>query len=115
MIPYNTAQVVSWLPFNAVSGAILDIALEPGNRERSLNLVHPRPVPWRKLFEIMSEILADGQSKMALISWAEWLHQLKTAVSTASKKRLKDLVSVLFCFVTTSNPLLASCEATLFL
>ncbi|KAI6156286.1 putative nonribosomal peptide synthetase [Pisolithus thermaeus] len=50
-------QSVAWLPVDAVSGAILDVALSDDEPPIMVNLVHPRPVEFEALMKPISDAL----------------------------------------------------------
>jgi len=68
--------VVSWLPADAVAGAILDVGLLEEENPPALNLVHPRPVQWRFIMETLANTLGNN-SHISLIPFSEWFELLE--------------------------------------
>ena len=85
-------QVTSWLPFDAVASTILDVAFAPGKTERALNVVHPRPVPWRSLFEGLADVLASDEKRLPLVPWSEWQSKLELRSADATDEDLNAIV-----------------------
>lgn len=49
--------MVSWLPADAVSKSILDVAFAREQPPFALNLVHPRPVAWNDVITAVANAL----------------------------------------------------------
>jgi hypothetical protein len=94
--------VSSWLPFDAVSQTILDVAFGKEAPEQALNLVHPKPIciPWHNIMEAVSNSLIESgitQNQLPLINIGEWFSRLQEArvgINNETLKRIVRLFSV---------------------
>ncbi|TEB21758.1 acetyl-CoA synthetase-like protein [Coprinellus micaceus] len=78
----RSAGMVSWLPVHSAASALTEI------RECSepfLHFVHPAPIPWNDMVELLAEALSIPQ-----VSYGEWLAKLEALASDLS---LSDLNS----------------------
>ncbi|KAL4077419.1 putative nonribosomal peptide synthetase, partial [Scleroderma citrinum] len=83
---------MAWLPTDAVSGAILDVALGEDEPPMAINLVHPRPVEWEALMRPISAALFAKNitaEPLPLIPSAEWYHRLETLAVNANEDTMK--------------------------
>lgn len=87
-------QVTSWLPFDAVASTILDVAFASDKPERALNVVHPRPVSWRSLFEGLADALASNGRRLPLVPWSEWQAMLESRAADATEEDLNAVVRI---------------------
>jgi hypothetical protein len=88
----------SWIPFDAVSQAILDVAFGNDKPERALNLVHPRPTPWHNIMEAASNNLVKGgitKERLPLITFEKWFSRLQDASVGASDETINRIVRLL--------------------
>ncbi|KAJ7845316.1 putative aminoadipate reductase [Mycena leptocephala] len=88
--------VISWMDFNVVSKAVLDVSFSAVGSEASVfNLVHPRPVPWNFVINgIQSEILKKTKfSATQLVTFQEWCAHLDVAMVEAGVNAKEELVS----------------------
>ncbi|KAG7092005.1 putative NRPS-like protein biosynthetic cluster [Marasmius oreades] len=76
MVPDDDG-VVSWVPLRAAGQAMVDFLNSPSDAEnpRFLHLVHPRPVPWRMIAQILVKEL-----DASLVSSKDWLYALEGVV-----------------------------------
>jgi hypothetical protein len=90
----RAAQLASWLPFDAVCQAILDVAFAPATPERALNLVHPRPIAWEKIMGAMSQSLETlgVHNHLALVDLQTWFAKLTEASRSADDATLRRIV-----------------------
>jgi hypothetical protein len=69
-------QFVTWLPVDVAAVAMLDL-LKSSPKVSSpctyVNLVHPHPVEWNKLFEVASNHL-----QVELVPYKDWLERLRS-------------------------------------
>jgi len=92
----DTLQNVAWLPTDAVSGAILDVALGKDKPPIAINVVHPRPVEWEALMKPISDALFAKnitREPLPLIPSAEWYHRLEKHAVNANEETIKRVVS----------------------
>ncbi|KAF8956587.1 acetyl-CoA synthetase-like protein [Flammula alnicola] len=71
--------VASWLPMDAVSKTILDVAWS-AESPAAVNVVHPRPVPWNHVFSSVNEaIVQEGISaaKLQTVDFQTWVEHLE--------------------------------------
>jgi thioester reductase-like protein len=95
----DAAGVASWLPFDAVCQAIIDVAFAEATPDRALNLVHPRPVPWQKLMGHVADALgAEGvcAQRLPLVPMGEWRAKLADASASAGDAELQRIVRRIF-------------------
>jgi hypothetical protein len=87
-------QMSSWLPFDAVCQAIIDVAFVKGKPERVLNLVHPRPVPWHDLMVHFADALVEQGicKRLPFIDMPLWCAKLADAGADAGNEDLKRIV-----------------------
>jgi hypothetical protein len=87
--------VSSWLPFDAVSQTILDVAFGKDAPERALNLVHPKPMSWHNIMEAVSDNLVESgitKDHLPLINLEEWFSRLQEASVGTNNEILKRIV-----------------------
>jgi hypothetical protein len=97
--------VSSWLPFDVVSRAILDVAFGKETPERALHLVHPRPTPWRSIMEAASDMLVKSGvtgGRLLLVDVDQWFSKLEAASVGASDETMKRIV----CSIPSPSPIL---------
>ncbi|KAJ7693172.1 hypothetical protein B0H17DRAFT_1168921 [Mycena rosella] len=75
----DPSAVVAWITPEAVSGTIVDAALNTATSPFALNLVHPRPVTWDAVMSSMARA-----AQRPLIPFADWVHQLETRSAHAT-------------------------------
>ncbi|CAK5275098.1 unnamed protein product [Mycena citricolor] len=78
-LPSEPAGQIAWLSPEAVSQAIVDVAVCEERAPGAMNLVHPRPVAWDV---IMTGIA--GTLDLPLIAFPEWIERLKQAAVDAT-------------------------------
>ena len=103
-ITEDTFQNVAWLPTDAVSGAILDIALGEDEPPLTINVVHPRPVEWEELMKPISDALFAKNitaKLLPLVPSAEWYHRLDKHAINANEEKIKHVVSPVNGFLLT--------------
>jgi thioester reductase-like protein len=96
----NAAGVVSWIPPEAVGGAILDVALGEGRPERTLNIAHPRPIAWTTMIQAVTDELVRlkiTQDRLPVVTMSEWFTKLADAAIGADGERLKRIVRLPLC------------------
>ncbi|KAJ3517669.1 hypothetical protein NLJ89_g348 [Agrocybe chaxingu] len=74
--------VVSWLPMDAVSDSILDLAMDPDARTLPpvMNVLHPSPVPWNTIIEHTARALSQELSldkPLNLVPFRDWFSMLE--------------------------------------
>ncbi|KAJ7689673.1 acetyl-CoA synthetase-like protein [Mycena rosella] len=76
--------IVSWIDFETVARAIIDVAFTPlQNSERLpsvLNLVHPRPVSWNFAMKSIRDALlkeSNGSNDLRLVEFSNWYKELQ--------------------------------------
>ncbi|EGN93427.1 hypothetical protein SERLA73DRAFT_115874 [Serpula lacrymans var. lacrymans S7.3] len=78
--------VVSWLPPQAVSHAILDVAFAKAKPPTTINLVHPRPVEWAALMQSIGDALIQNKliiSSLPTVAFGEWFSRLEEKAFSA--------------------------------
>ncbi|KZP33066.1 putative nonribosomal peptide synthetase [Athelia psychrophila] len=80
--------VISWLPMQAVSQTILDVAFAPDAPPIALNIVHPRPVAWSAIMRPLSEALHQHKvtpDVIPLVAFKEWFAMLENSATGADE------------------------------
>lgn len=87
---------VSWVPMDAVSRTIIDVAFAKDRPPTALNLVHPRPVKWNDVILPVGEAVAR-QRKLGLlrvIPFQEWFSLVEKHAKSASEDDLKNIPAI---------------------
>nr|GAT45909.1 acetyl-CoA synthetase-like protein [Mycena chlorophos] len=89
--PSDPASTAAWILPEAVSQAIVDVALLPADAEQpfALNLVHPRPIAWDAIFDVMAR-----SAKLPLIPIAEWVLNIAERAKNASAEDLERVPAI---------------------
>ncbi|KAG2362415.1 putative aminoadipate reductase [Suillus spraguei] len=85
--------VVSWTPADRVAAAALDVALSE-TYVPLVNVTHPRPVPWRTIFEgVRDALVASGQTKhpLPLEPYSGWMQKLEQRAHGAKERDFKEV------------------------
>ncbi|KAJ7485112.1 male sterility protein-domain-containing protein [Mycena galericulata] len=76
--------LVSWIDFETVAQAIMDVAFAPLQKSHCLptvlNVVHPRPVPWDFVMNCVRNVLLKekhGFKNLRLVGFPEWFKELE--------------------------------------
>ncbi|KAJ7865170.1 putative aminoadipate reductase [Mycena olivaceomarginata] len=77
--PSNPSGVVAWIPPETVSNTIVDAALSAEKPPFTVNLVHPRPVPWDFIMSTMASMV-----RLPLVPFADWVKQLEARAAGAT-------------------------------
>ncbi|KAF8878947.1 putative aminoadipate reductase [Infundibulicybe gibba] len=83
----STAGVVSWIPMNSVSQAILETTFSIDPPAVTLNLVHPRPVGWNSIITAIGHALRRRQladESFPIIPFQQWFGSLEERARTAT-------------------------------
>ncbi|KAF8869423.1 putative aminoadipate reductase [Infundibulicybe gibba] len=81
------AHIVSWIPMNSVSQAILETAFSIDPPAVALNLVHPRPVEWNSIITAIGHALRRRQlanESFPIIPFQQWFGRLEERARTAT-------------------------------
>ncbi|KAL1743883.1 hypothetical protein HDZ31DRAFT_39972 [Schizophyllum fasciatum] len=75
-------QEVAWVPSDAVAGTLLDAAFTDEVLPPSLNIVHPRPLPWSVIIRHVQDVLRSQTGRdLPLTPLGEWLDRLEAAAA----------------------------------
>ncbi|KAI6102822.1 putative aminoadipate reductase [Pisolithus sp. B1] len=88
---------VAWLPMDAVSGAILDVALSDDEPPIMVNLVHPRPVEFEALMKPVSDALFEKnitRERLPLVHSSEWFHMLEKQAIDANEEKVRQVPAI---------------------
>ncbi|KAJ6480154.1 putative aminoadipate reductase [Mycena sanguinolenta] len=91
--------VVSWIDFENVANAIMDIAFASAAQSPIYNLVHPRTVSWNLIMNTLRDVIAKQKiynSEFQLVPFSEWFAKLQTAAETSDAKGLPGIKLVGF-------------------
>lgn len=86
---------MSWTPADRVAAAALDVALSE-THVPLVNVVHPKPVPWRTIFEgVRDALVASGQTKhpLPLEPYSGWMQKLERRAHGAKERDFSEVVS----------------------
>ncbi|KAJ6483120.1 putative aminoadipate reductase [Mycena sanguinolenta] len=86
--------VVSWIDFENVANAIMDVAFASAALSPMYNLVHPRPVSWNLIMNALRDSIAKQKkcnSEFQFVPFSEWISKLQSAAETADAKGLPGL------------------------
>ncbi|KAI6117045.1 hypothetical protein EDD16DRAFT_1520243 [Pisolithus croceorrhizus] len=90
-------QSVAWLPVDAVSGAILDVASSDDEPPTMANLVHPRPVEFEALMKPISDALFGNnitKERLPLVHSSEWFHRLEKEAIDANEEKARRVPAI---------------------
>ena len=90
-----TQKVASWLPPHAVSDAIVDVAFAEEEPPLAVNLVHPRPIAWKKLMQPIAEVVYQQHltsSLLPLIPFGQWVTRLNACAVDTREANIKRVV-----------------------
>jgi hypothetical protein len=76
-------QDVSWIPLQAAALGLLEVARTDASAPDAvtfIHLVHPRPVPWRTVFEPFADMLG-----VPLVPYDEWLQRLEQSAASGAE------------------------------
>ncbi|KAF5372278.1 hypothetical protein D9757_009652 [Collybiopsis confluens] len=80
MLP-NATGVVSWIPMDAVSDALLDVGFSTERPPMAVNVVHPRPVPWTSVVQKLRTILIREKQlapdALRIVPYKQWLAKVE--------------------------------------
>lgn len=86
--PADTNGIAAWLPAEAVSGTIVDVALLAGAPPFAVNVVHPRPVPWDYVMLHLAGVVG-----MPMTPFADWVKTIEERGTSATAEDLENIVS----------------------
>ncbi|KAF9058549.1 putative aminoadipate reductase [Rhodocollybia butyracea] len=91
----DATGIVSWLPTEAVAGAILDVAFTSESPPLAMNLVHPKPVSWTNIMRMIRESLIStknlGLEALPLVSFKSWVKALEDTANTSPQRVQNEL------------------------
>ena len=71
------------------------IALSNDTGADVLNIVHPRPVPWNRLFtEIATDLSSELNTSLLFIPYSQWISKLEQFSASPTEDDLKAVVSL---------------------
>ncbi|TFK33793.1 hypothetical protein BDQ12DRAFT_727427 [Crucibulum laeve] len=74
-------QVVTWVPMGTAAQAVLEVATSVDAPPVTLNLVHPRPISWKDMIELvryeMAQLNSIDAASFRLIRFDEWMECLE--------------------------------------
>ncbi|KAI6017888.1 hypothetical protein EDC04DRAFT_2607953 [Pisolithus marmoratus] len=88
---------VAWLPVDAVSGVILDVALSDKEPPIVMNLVHPRPVKFEAVMKPISDALFEKnitRERLPLLHSSEWFHRLEKQAISANEGKIRQVPAI---------------------
>jgi hypothetical protein len=70
---------INWIPTNAVAGAVVDLVHVNERLPLTINLSHPRPIPWTEMMKYFAKAFAEhGYPEITIVPWPEWFEELTT-------------------------------------
>ncbi|KAJ3509565.1 hypothetical protein NLJ89_g5155 [Agrocybe chaxingu] len=88
--------LASWLPMDAVSQTIIDVAFASGNAP-ALNIVHPSPVTWNYIITALNEALVQegiASQKLSIVDFQTWFSRLEAKSQEAGEKEINDIPAI---------------------
>lgn len=86
---------MSWTPADRVASAALDISLSE-THVPLVNVTHPKPVPWRVIFEgVRDALVVEGQTEepLPLEGYEGWMRKLEGRAFGAKERDFGEVVS----------------------
>ncbi|KAJ6601010.1 putative aminoadipate reductase [Mycena vulgaris] len=87
--PSDPSGVVAWIPPEAVSRTIVDIALRAERPPFAVNLVHPRPVPWDTVISRLAQT-----AQRSLTPFPDWVRLLKARAVHATAEDMEHIPGI---------------------
>ncbi|KAJ7053408.1 male sterility protein-domain-containing protein [Mycena amicta] len=87
--PSHPNGTVAWLPPEAVSQAIVDVALSEDEQPFAINLVHPRSVAWDAVMAPMARV-----AQLPLVPITEWVEQVSRRAKNASAEDMEQIPAI---------------------
>ncbi|KIK64025.1 hypothetical protein GYMLUDRAFT_241246 [Collybiopsis luxurians FD-317 M1] len=88
MLP-DAHGVISWLPTDAVADAIIDVGLFKQNPPSAINLIHPRPVSWSNMIQVVRKAVIQLKSPdseaLPLVPIDTWVDALERMAESAAE------------------------------
>lgn len=78
---------------SAVATAVRDAVVATERLPTVLNVVHPRPVPWK---EVVKDLNAALGGKLEVVPFGEWLKAVEKVAVSPTAKDLQNIVRVPF-------------------
>ncbi|KAJ3873157.1 putative polyketide synthase [Lentinula edodes] len=87
--------IVSWIPIDKVASIVIEITLDPTSSPPPpvLNIIHPRPVTWTSIMEIMLKDLLPLKNTgetMKMKPYMEWVGLLEAVDGNGTEMRKKN-------------------------
>ena len=82
---------------DAVAIAVKELILSNEKLPPLVNVVHPRPVPWRSIFDSVNSNLSTRA--LNIVPLHEWLQNLEDASQRGTQEDLERFVRKLSCLV----------------
>lgn len=76
---------------DAVADIVGDLVLSEKPSASVLNVVHPRPVPWRTIFDAINVQL--GTEPLRTVPYRQWLNALRDVEARRNVQDLEQIVS----------------------
>ena len=81
---------MTWIPVDDVAAAVSDLLFAP-TLPPLLNVVHPKPVSWEA---IMNVICAELKVSLGIVPLKDWLDRVETLSHNASSQVMNDVVGL---------------------
>ncbi|KAF9475758.1 putative aminoadipate reductase [Pholiota conissans] len=88
--------VTSWLPMDAVSQTILDVAWS-NEAPAALNVVHPRPIAWNSILSSINDAIVEeglAPSKLPMVDFSTWVSYLEKHAKDSSSETLNNIPAI---------------------
>ncbi|KAF8655498.1 hypothetical protein AX16_003028 [Volvariella volvacea WC 439] len=76
----SSPGVVSWLPMNTVATTIRDVIFSRKEPPKTINVVHPHPIPWDDVIGYINDALVDQgvvKPRLPVIPFEDWVDRLE--------------------------------------
>ncbi|EKM47999.1 uncharacterized protein PHACADRAFT_203390, partial [Phanerochaete carnosa HHB-10118-sp] len=81
-------HTVDWIPIDTVAAAVTELVCSPARSSAPglLNVVHPRPTAWARVFGAVNSALA---APLPVVPYTQWLAKLEALAASASGAQLE--------------------------
>ncbi|KAE9382787.1 NAD(P)-binding protein, partial [Gymnopus androsaceus JB14] len=94
----DAVGVVSWIPMDAVCGALLDVGFNRESVPIAVNVVHPKPVSWTSVVEnIRSALIQEkhlSSPSLPLVPYHEWVDAVEQHARNPTEKDTQNIPAV---------------------
>lgn len=86
--PTVSEKVVSWVPMDAVCGALLDVGFSTKPAPMAVNVVHPKPISWTFVLQSIQNTLIRekhlSSDALPLVPYHDWVATVEQYANNAT-------------------------------